>query len=127
MKARTAVLLFAAALLVFVIVALLCPLRTPGEPNGSQIVLSFERDVQEPARTIKFFVPQGKIAFGLLPIDGPSAPLPAGSLSVCRMEVVQVALRFFDGKETGPVNEILFRCSGKRYLFTTLATVREKE
>jgi hypothetical protein len=114
------ILAFVILLSLLVMVMLLCPL--PSKPaEQPQIVLVY-RGMHPDGKT-RIFVPQTKIALGLTPMDNYASMNP-GSYTVCKMEVTQLGVRTYSGKETDKMNEILFRCGQDRYLFTVLAVNR---
>ncbi len=114
------ILIFSALILAFLLIAMLFPIRTHSQRIETQIVLKFER-TENGAR---FFTSASRIALGLVPLNN-AAPLSPQTLSVCKVEIVPLTLRSFEGKDLGTNNEILFRCGQDRYLFTTLAIVKE--
>lgn len=118
---KKTILIFAVLILAFLIVAMLFPLRAKSQGIENQIVLKFER-TENGAR---FFTSTSRIALGLVPLNN-AAPLSPQTLSICRVEIVPITLRSFEGKDLGTNNEILFHCGQDRYLFTTLAIVGEK-
>jgi hypothetical protein len=113
------ILISIAIVVFFILIALLFPLPArPSEPQGPQIVLEFNQS--SPDGKIRFFTVKSPVGLGLTPLNN-AAPLSPGTLSICRMETAQVALRTLDGKDVGPLNDIVFRCGQDRYIFTTLA------
>lgn len=119
MKVKT-VLGVIVALILLILVLLFFPIPSKGTPEIKQIVLEFSSEKDG----LRYFVPKGKIGIGLLPLNSP-APLSPGTLSICRVQLVPVALRFLDGKEAGPVKDILFICGEDRYIFTSLGIPQE--
>jgi hypothetical protein len=87
-----------------------------------QIVLQFKQ--MHPDGKIRFFVPQQPIALGLIPLNN-AAPLSPEALSICRMEIVKIAVKTLDGKDAGQLDDIIFHCGPDRYIFTTLAVLEK--
>jgi hypothetical protein len=94
--------------------------RTFGTEIPNQIVLKYERTING----VRFFTSQ--IAIGLVSADSP-APLSPGDVSVCKMEIVPLAIQSFEQKPVGKLDGIMFRCGETKYVFQTLAVVKERK
>lgn len=122
MTSRTkTILIFAALVLAFFIIAALFPLKVRSQERSNQIVLEYDSSF----RDYRIFRSKTQIALGLKPLNN-AAPLSPSTLSICRMAVVPVGVRTLDGKDLGPINEIVFNCGSDRYIFTTLVMVGDK-
>jgi hypothetical protein len=95
---------------------------THGAEVHNQIVLKYDRTVNN----VRFFVPSIPLAIGLVPVDA-AAPLSPGDLSICKMEIVPLAIQSFQGKEVGKLDGIMFRCGDNKYIFQSLAVVQERK
>lgn len=60
-----------------------------------------------------------QVQMWIVPMDG-QPELPLGAAMVCDGESVTVGISKFDGKDIEPRDEIVFRCGGRRYLFSRL-------
>lgn len=84
------------------------------------VLISLERQDIEGQTIDVVMVPKGvTVLMGLLPLDR-QAPLPPQSTMLCYVSAARVGVRRLDGTDAGLLDDILFTCGGKRYLFTNL-------
>jgi hypothetical protein len=82
-----------------------------------QVVLSY--DHREAGLDVVRVPATSVVVLGLAPLNE-QAPLPPGTLMLCRPENIRIGLREFEGRQWGERDEILFRCGSKRYMFSKM-------
>ncbi len=91
------------------------------EDRANQVVLVYQRRAVIDGQDVDIVkVPkETMVLMGLLPLDK-QAELPPQTLMICHPFSAAIGVRRLDGKEYGPISEIGFTCSAKRYLFSKL-------
>ena len=114
------------AFCLMVLIALALPQReqlpegriyTPESAPNPQIVLQF--DHKEPDGSV-IVIPKGLVLLQLVPTK-PIAPLPGGSLMICRGETQGVEVSVAQsGIKLGNTHEIGFKCGGDTFVFKAM-------
>jgi hypothetical protein len=107
-------------LVLFLIFCIQCISESNCAEIKNQIVLKYERTVNG----TRFFTPATPLAIGLVPVDA-AAPLAPQDLSICKMEIVPLAIQSFEHREVGKLDGIMFRCGENKYIFQSLAVMQE--
>jgi len=91
------------------------------DDKSGQVVLVYQRRAVIDGQDVDIVkVPkETMVLMGLLPLDH-QAELPSQTLMLCRPFSAVIGVRSIDGKDYGPLSEIGFTCSAKRYLFSKL-------
>jgi hypothetical protein len=109
------------ALLTAIVLLLAVTWQAKTEEKREQVVLLYQqRSIIEGQNVDIVAVPKKTTVYlGLVPLDS-QAELPAQTIMLCSPMSQRIGVRGVDGRELGPLNEIGFKCGGKRYLFTKL-------